>query len=403
MNNDNFAGEYLQKFCWHRGYSNRSFGRALRTFLIFLTVFCGSAAPLQASDCEHPAPVCSVRASVFTISSFDPLGSAVRIGPDTLVTSRHAVADETDVTVFLPDGGRLKGVVLPTDYRGDIVLIEVADLPPGPVMDVSQVPAVDAGVKVHTVGADVAMRAIRAYPSGKIVMTPAEGHPLARVHHSAYSQPGNSGGALVTETGVLVGIIASGGKGRNEAVPAAAIDELKARSGPAFSTASDKIGKAIRHCTLMLEDRRGTVSALTQAEADRLETACMGTGNRQYFDLAAEAFGASGLFGRSIEASEASLEQDPNSLNARMTAVVTYHLTGRFEQEIPHLRFLMQYIPDDPLVIRYGIQAGVWAGDTDIAATSFERLKASNPNLVPAAEKFIKSPPPRPSPRDLAR
>ncbi len=41
----------------------------------------------QESGCAAPAPVCAARAAVFPLGSrFDPLASAVRIGPDLLVT-----------------------------------------------------------------------------------------------------------------------------------------------------------------------------------------------------------------------------------------------------------------------------------------------------------------------------
>lgn len=352
--------------------------------------------PAGATDCEQPDPVCAVRQAVFAISSFDPLASAVRIGPKTLVTSRHAVANESGVTVFLANGGRLQGKVIPTDYPGDIVLLTVEGLPSGAAVEIASEFSPEIGEHVYSIGVDVAKQAVRAFPVGSVLLPPADNHPLARLHHTAYSQPGNSGGALVSADGQFVGIIASGGEGRYEAVPAAALNDLKDRSGPAFGGASDILGAAVRDCTLFLEERRGNRTPLTEEEAGRIGTACMGTRNRQYFDLAAELFGASGMLRRSIAASEASIAQDPNSLNARLTAVVTYHLAGWYEEEIPHLRFLMEHIPDDPLVIRYGIQAGIWGGDIALAEAALERLKLSNPNMVPAAEKFFEAPPPRP-------
>lgn len=349
-----------------------------------------------ADACEQPQPVCAARAAVFAVSSFDPVASAVRIAPNTLVTSRHAVADETVVTVFSAEGQPLTATVVPSDYPGDLVQLSVPDLPPGPVFEIPATPGPDAGELVYTVGADVSKGAVRAYPAGAVLMQPASGHPLSRFHHMAYSQPGNSGGALVSGDGALVGIIASGGEGRYEAVPATALADLQSRSGPGFAAASTAIGKAVRDCTLMLEDRRGKRAPLPDAEADRIETACMATGNRQYFDLAAQTFGGAGRLGKSFAASKASLEQDPNSLNARLTAAINFHLARWYEEEIPHLRFLMQHIPDDPQVIRLGIQAGIWGGDADLAAAAFDKLKQSNPNMVPAAQKFLENPPPRP-------
>lgn len=378
----------------HVSREKRYIGAAIALVIGALLVVAASQS--LARECDQPARVCAVRDAVFTISSFDPVASAVRIGPTLLVTSRHAIADETRATVFDGGGNPMAAEVVPSDYPGDIILLSVPDLPAGPLLAVEPDLALEGIDTVHTVGADVSRKAVRAYPSGEIVMPPANGHPLARLHHTAYSQPGNSGGALVSGDGRLVGIIASGGEGRYEAIPVAAVAALQARSGPSFATASERIGTAVRDCTLLLEERRGKRKPLTDSEADRIEAACIGTGNRQYFDLAAQAFGGSGMPVRSFAASKASLAQDPNSLNARLTAAINYHLARWYEEEIPHLHFLMRHIPDDPQVIRLAIQAGIWGGDEALAKAAFERLKASNPNMVPAAEKFMATPPPRP-------
>ncbi|MCB1387677.1 MAG: trypsin-like peptidase domain-containing protein, partial [Rhodobacteraceae bacterium] len=161
--------------------------------------------------------------------------SAVRIGADTLVTVRHVVADEAEVTVLLEDGTRRLARIVPTDLPGDLVLLHVDGLPPGPVAASDDA---QAGEAVFTVGADASRRTIVAYDPGRVTALPAEGFARARLYSTAYSQPGNSGGALVDAEGRLVGIVASGGEGRFEAIPAAMIDALKTRSGPGFAQAS---------------------------------------------------------------------------------------------------------------------------------------------------------------------
>lgn len=350
----------------------------------------------QEAACRQPQPVCDARGAVFAVSGFDPIGSAVRIAPGRLVTSRHVVADRDHVEVFLPDGNRIRAIPVPTDYLADIQLLDVPDLPPGPALT----PAAAApGDTVYTIGADIAQGRIRAYDPGTVRLPPADARPLARLHHSAASQPGNSGGALVDDEGRLVGITASGGEGRMEAVPGAAIAELQSRSGPDRADASSEIGAAIRICTLKLEEMRTTRGALPPEEAKALDTSCRRTGNRQYFDLAAQALGSRRMIAESVALFEASLDQDPNSLNARLGLAITYHLAGRYEAEMPHLKFLMQHIPDDMQVLRLAIQAGTWAGETAFAQAAFDRLKTINPNLAPAAERFLNAPPPRPPQR----
>ena len=58
---------------------------------------------------------------------------------------------------------------------------------------------------------------------------------------------------LVNAVGKLVGVTASGGAGRFEAVPASQISDLRAQSGPGQKEKSASIGKNLRECTLMLE------------------------------------------------------------------------------------------------------------------------------------------------------
>ena len=74
--------------------------RRLGAMVVALALLAWGQAPAQdsaqESGCAAPAPVCAARAAVFPLGSrFDPLASAVRIGPDLLVTSRHVMADET--------------------------------------------------------------------------------------------------------------------------------------------------------------------------------------------------------------------------------------------------------------------------------------------------------------------
>lgn len=347
----------------------------------------------QSDACAQPQPVCEARDAVFAISAFDPIGSAVRLDATRLVTARHVVADEEEVTLFLADGTPLKAIPLPSDYPGDLVLLEAADLPPGPVL----IPA-EAGPEaaLHTVGADVGLRRIRAYDAGRITFVPAEGYPLARLHHTAYSQPGNSGGALVDAEGRLVGIVASGGEGRFEAIPAAAIAEAAARSGSEAAAASAEIGAAVRICTTMLDNFRNAGPQLPEQPAKAIATSCRRSGNRQLLDLAAQTLGRAGRAEPAIALFEQALNEDPNAVNTRIGLAVTYHLARDFEAELPHLRWLMDEAGDDLQVLRLAIQAGAWGGDPALAERALVRLKQVNPQSAPAAEKFLQNPPPRP-------
>ncbi|MEQ8665722.1 MAG: trypsin-like peptidase domain-containing protein [Rhodospirillales bacterium] len=368
--------------------------RLFLSFAVCLLVLLPARA--QQPTCTAPAPVCDARAAVFPISAFDPVGSAVRIGEEMLVSARHVIADSDEVVVFLPNGTRTRAIPVPSAYPGDIVLLHAYDLPPGPVLEVSEI---DPDATLFTIGVDVSFGTVRAYDPGTVTLLPAPGKPLARLHHSAYSQPGNSGGALVDDAGRLMAIIASGGEGRDEAIPATTIATLREMSGQDFVDQDAEIDAAIRICTLTLDAFRDPAAAMTPQDAKAVATACRRTGNRQYFDNAAQALGTRGLFDESIALFEASLEQDPHTLNGRLGLATTYHIAARYEDELPHLRFLLEHIPEDPQVVRLAIQAGTWAGDTEMARAALETLRRTNPNLVSMAERFIEAPPPRPEPR----
>ena len=363
--------------------------------LLFLVVLLALpvSAEARSDACEQPAPVCDARAAVFAVSAFDPIGSAVRIAANRLVTARHVVADEPTVRLFLADGQPIAAEVVPTDYPGDLVLLESPDLPPGPSLTPEPIAP---GADLHTVGADVGLRRIRAYGPGRVHLMPAPDLPLARLHHDAYSQPGTSGGALVDERGRLVGIVASGGEGRFEAIPAEAIAALSARSGPEHAAQSAEIGAAVRICTTLLDTHRQPGRRIDDQPAKAIETACRRSGNRQLMDLAGQTLGRLGRAEAAIGLFERGLAEDPNAVNTRIGLAVTFHLARRFEAALPHLRWLMDHAGDDLQVLRLSIQAGAWGGDEALAERALARLKAVNPQSAPAAERFLENPPPRP-------
>jgi hypothetical protein len=361
--------------------------------LLSVAALAAPAARAQSDTCAQPQPVCEARAAVFAISAFDPIGSAVRIGATRLVTARHVVADESEVTLFLPDGTPLQAAVVPSDYPGDLVLLKSGDLPSGPFLTPTDV---TTDGMLYTVGADVGLRRIRAYDRGGVTFLPPADKPLARLHHSAYSQPGNRGGALVDGEGRLVGIVGSGGEGRFEAIPAAAIADLAARSGPDSAAASAEIGAAVRICTTLLDNFRNAGPQLPDQQAKAVETSCRRSGNRQLLDLAAQTLGRAGRAEPAIALFQQGLAEDPNAVNTRIGLAVTYHLARDFEAALPHLRWLMEHVGDDLQVLRLAIQAGTWAGDPALAEQALARLKQVNPQSAPAAERFLENPPPRP-------
>lgn len=365
--------------------------RQLAAALLAVLLSAGSAGAQDA--CRQPEPVCAARDTVFAIAGPGGIGSATRLSETELVTTRHLIADERAVELFLPSGARIGAEVVPSAYPADLILLRAPDLPDGPVATPTD--GLPAG-PLFTIGADVSFGLIRAYDPGKVLLPPAKGHPTARLHHTAYGQPAHSGGALVGADGRLAGIVASGGDGRFEAIPSTALADLRAQSGPDFAVESDEIGAAIRICAFNIDRHRANRAPMSDPEAAALATSCTRGRNRQDLDLAGQILGMKGRFDESIALFEAALAEDPNALNSRAGLAVSYHLAARFEEEIPHLKFLMQHLPDDHQILRLALQAGIWGGDRPLAEAAYARIEAVNPNMLPVAKRFLENPPPRP-------
>lgn len=337
--------------------------------------------------CDAPGPVCEARGAVFGISAFDPVGSAVRIGPGLLVTNRHIVADKTDVEIRLPGGGKADGTVVPTVFKGDLVLVR-AELPDGPVMK----PGGDVSGGLWTLGEDISARAVKAYPKGKLLLKPAKDKPYARLHHTAYSQPGNSGGALVNEKGELVGITASGGAGRFEAVPASQIAALQEQSGEDHATASAALGKNVRECTLMLEKAQRLGNKLPDPVANVVKTSCAASENRQLYDLSGQVLGRVRKFDDAIAFFEKSLEKDPNAINARVSLVITLRFARRLDQAAEHVRWLLKVVPEERSIHPIALAVGKVSKDQALIDEALALIEKHAPNQLEAAKNFLKSP-----------
>ncbi len=338
-----------------------------------------SARPGAAQQaCAAPQPVCAARAAVFAVSSaFDPLASAVLVAPGVLVTNRHVVADETRIEVRLDGGGRLAGEVVPTAYPGDLVLIAVPGLEGDPLS-----PGEAGDGPLFTIGANEPGGDIRVYAPGRVIARPAAGRPLARLHHSAYGQPGNSGGAPVDGDRRLVAIVTAGGEGRNDAIPAVRLVALRAASGPGHGAASRALGRAYRACIEGLE--RPAPDAL-----DALIAACEASGNRQLFDLAGQALGRTGRTGDSARLFRAALERDPNSVNSMVGLAVTLHLAERWNEEVAVLGELIERIPEDFQALRMSVQAGKFAGAETLVERALALIERHHPDALDAANEFL--------------
>ncbi len=342
----------------------------------------------QEIACQAPELVCSARAAVFVISSFDPLASAVRIGPDLLITNRHVTADQSDVVITAKSGDKIAGRVIATGYEGDLVLIAAKNLGEGPLLRLS---AADKALALYTIGTDPARRKIRVYPPGKVLLQPSKTARFARLQHTAVSRPGNSGGALVDEKGRLVGIVTSGGEGRYDAFPVSAIEKLKALSGKQYAEKSRVLGSAMRACMDFL-DSLSPAGKMSKQTAQNLNDTCALSNNRQLMDDAAVRLGRARYLGLSRALLEKALVRDPLAINTRFSLIVALTFSGLYPDAVPHIRKLLPVIPQDANLLRYAIQAAKNTGDKALANEVLALVKKHDPDRAEAAARFLAAP-----------
>ena len=349
--------------------------------------------PEALADCPHPAPVCLVRQAVFPVSGFDPAASATRIGPALLVTNRHVVADRPDAVVHTPDGPR-EARVVPSSYPGDLALLEVQGLPSdGFVPDLED--EVPGNGDFYAVGVDIARKEVRVFDPGGLIAGPAKSAPLGRLHIRARMQPGVSGGALVDEAGNLAGIAVGGGGGRFEAMPLEGVRALLSlRTDPEAAEVTRRLGAAFSACAAGIDAFQGR--AASGSDRDGLAGTCAAARNHGQLLEAGRLLARAGDFDRAIALHGQAVGQVPNSINARISLLVSLQLGGRFEEMTGHARRLMGMAPEDPQALWFAIQSGVWGKAPELAEKAYRALRKADPRQAEAARRFIDAAPPAP-------
>ncbi|MGV2975911.1 trypsin-like peptidase domain-containing protein [Roseibium alexandrii] len=348
-------------------------------------------------DCPYPEDVCQMRQSVFPVSSFDPVGSATRIADDLLVTNRHVVGNSKTATVHTPSGPKT-AIVVPSAYSGDLALLQVDGLP-----DRSVIPALNASPAVspertgafYAIGADIARKQVRVFDPGELLSPPAGDGVFARLHVTAQMQPGVSGGGLVDAAGRLVGIAVGGGDGRFEAIPLGDVSKLlDLRDDPQADRVTEELGSGFEDCAALL-DASGGGQPGAPGTTD-LTTICSKAANHGQLLKAGRILAQAGQFDEAIRMHGQAVAQVPNSINSRMSLLVSLQLGGRFADMTGHARKLMELAPNDPQALRFSIQSGVWGGDPELAEDGYAALLKADPRQAQAARRFIDAAPPAP-------
>lgn len=164
-------------------------------------------------------------------------------GPDTVVTSAHVVAGMGTPEVLAPDGRRLAGRVAAFDPNRDLAVLAVPGLGQAPLGIGSAAAGDNGAVFGHPHG----RAAVEVSPARVVKKVDAlvndiyDGGPVTRgvLVLDASLEPGDSGGALVNQSGTVVGV-------------AFAVSAWF--SGTAFAVASEEL------VPVLAQPRNGTVS-----------------------------------------------------------------------------------------------------------------------------------------------
>ncbi|MTI42844.1 S1-C subfamily serine protease [Roseibium hamelinense] len=352
------------------------------------------AAGNRDATCPYTPRLCAMRQAVFPVAAYDPLASATRIGPDLLVTNRHVVADESTARVFTPEGP-VEAVVIPSSYGGDLALLRAGGLPEGGAFfDLKGSPAT-AG-PLHVIGADPARREVRVFPGGLQTLGPSPEALYGRLQVTSFMQPGVSGGALVGQDGRLAGIAVGGGEGRFEAIPAEDVQALlEGRQDVDADKTQQRLGQALRSCA----DRVGAPGVPGEAAETRLADTCARAQNLGLMIESGQVLGRLGAYDKAISLHQQAVEQAPNSLNARLSLLVSLQLAGRFEAMLPHARFLLEHAEPEADLVRRILQAAVWGGDRSLAERVVALMEENNMRAAASARRFLENPPPAPPSR----
>ena len=172
----------------------------------------------------------AVRGSVVQVVTSRGAGSGVGVA-EGIVTNAHVVGVDRSITIVTADGQQASGTVRMVDEVADLALVECASRVP--VMAMADAARMRVGDAVYVMGfprSDVLLGAAsltRGILSG---FRMKDGVPL--VQTDAAMNPGNSGGALVSHTGRLVGIATFGireTEGMNFAVSVTGVTEFLLR------------------------------------------------------------------------------------------------------------------------------------------------------------------------------
>mgnify|MGYP001353154731 CR=1 FL=1 len=343
-----------------------------------------------AVECSAPIAVCEWRERIVGIKTPNMIASGILIEDGFVVTNRHVVEDHQSILVKDFSGNIEKAEVIPHDIPVDLAI--VTSRPDQIVPDISKLLAKVQSQTLYVVAFDLGRNSARVYtPSNYAHYPELKKHPIARIHSNSKALPGNSGGAVVNQHGMLVGVLASGDHRISEIIPATNINKVFGAIGAPYKEVFSQIGGFIRRCADALHASASILKNPPDPIISKLERNCLRSKNKQLIDQAGQTFGRWWMFELSEKFLRKSEQFDPGSPNTLMSLAVTYHLSRKPEFTIDILKRYLELDPSNHQALRMSIQSAGMVGDKAFADKVLNLMERHNPSALPLAKSYIEN------------
>ena len=156
--------------------------------------------------------------SVMIVETVDSTGTAFAVAPDVLITAAHVVDGAEQVGLVASDGSRQPGVVVRLDEARDLAVLRPSRDIAAPLTVSNRDPRYGEPVYVYGNGLGRGRIAVKA----GVVSSLFRDAGVSYIETDAASNPGDSGGPVVTEDGQVAGVVSSKADGEGITVAVAA-------------------------------------------------------------------------------------------------------------------------------------------------------------------------------------
>ena len=357
--------------------------------IVFITLFFSKLALSDLKNCKYNENICNKLYQVVGIKTPMMVASGTIIDDDFIVTNRHVVEDHKQLIIRYYNGEIKKAFPLTHNFPADLAILTLNKQKkfPTKLLKLNKINGM-----IRVIGFDQGRKSNRIYDKGKVIAySDTNKYPQSRIHTDAKSLPGNSGGAVVDDNGNLVGILASGDGNINEIIPISLVNEVIKKTDLKHEDNFFKTGKNIRLCADNLEEAKYVQKNLDDKIKKNIDYYCWNSQNKQLIDQAGQTFGRLGDLNRARKFLEMSVRLDPSSPNSLISLAIVYHIKRDLEKERPLILKLLKLTPENPQVLRLGVQVAGILKDKEMSENVLKLMSKYNREALPLAKKFIEN------------